>query len=144
MTALQRIALFILPVAFTLCTGSTFAKQESPEQRDFDTADMTKPSQQRLKELTEQLRKFYGDPTVNATLRHNDEEHMSTQPGDTARGVIFSESKGELRLDVHPCTGVVVMFHEPYVKRDTGVVTCNGVKYARTEVEQRGKERKGR
>lgn len=57
--------------------------------------------------------------------------------GDSARGVILKEDKGELTLDSKPCGGLVLMFTKPYTKREVGQVTCDKRKYPRYEVEQK-------
>jgi hypothetical protein len=135
LSALLCIALGACAARRTPVPGETVVLlPQQPSEEGLRTADNV-TSETRRKELTEKLRTLYGDNTLEASL---DPFYSKTStPGLTARGVIVDETKSQLSLDIAPCTGVIATFHEPYVKRDAGEVTCNGKKYVRKEVEQR-------
>ena len=106
----RRPSLTLLLLTLTACT----VQRPALQQHAKETSDMKDRSDARLKELTAKLRELYDDKKVKATFTQ-----IFVPPstkGATARGVIIDEGKGELDLDIHPCTGQIATFHEPYVK----------------------------
>jgi|SRR4051812_29827260 hypothetical protein len=151
---LIRSARFAAIIA--LSSGFCLGAVSSPHGQQDDRLQMqpmiwttTPMSKARKKELTEKARELYGNAKLKITVpeitQHGGGGQRSgggTEPsGLTARGVVIDEGKGELALDMDPCNGVIATFHDPYVIRDAGEITCKGKKFARKEVEQRSVKR---
>ena len=63
--------------------------------------------------------------------------HQTSEKGDTAAGVVIAEESGDLYLDVKPCDGKVISFHQPYHKSTIGEVVCDRKTFPKVQVTQR-------
>jgi hypothetical protein len=143
MTILREFGL--VAIALFIARDSAWAQSGAKERPDpvrkpdapaAGTKSDAQPS--RVEKERAAVRERYG-----ADWKSDELVVKSSEPGGSARGVIIREKDGELDLDSNPCSGSIVNFVMPYVKRELDTIKCNGKSFQRYEVEQKARGRGG-
>ncbi len=85
-----------------------------------------------------QLRAYqlYGADSPQITVQRPDAKAIQ---GDVVYGVVLKEAddKSEIFVDVNPCNGKIVAFHQPYTTQNAGTVHCHNVSLPKVAITQR-------